>query len=112
MRLGRSVEGKPRVLRVVFNNSYSVKDMLRDKRKLESHPTYKHVFVRKDETNYQRDLFKKCQKQMEELKKSGEKDLGIKYVRGIPVVVGDQGSRSNKSGIVVGKTKANQQKNA
>ncbi|KAK9693624.1 hypothetical protein QE152_g34075 [Popillia japonica] len=92
MRLGRLEGAKPRALRIVFNNPFTVKDVLhvlRNKHNLKSQELYRSVFIRRDETSNQRELFElfnQCRKELNERKKSGGQNLGIRNVKGVPTV--------------------------
>ncbi|KAK9718547.1 hypothetical protein QE152_g23132 [Popillia japonica] len=134
MRLGNKVQNKARPLRVVFNNPYVVKDIIRLKHKLKSNEQYKNIFLKKDkdiirlkhklksneqykniflkkdETAYQREMFKKCQEEVDQRKMAGESNLSIRYVKGIPKIitgtrVGHQLSNSSTDGVSIGGRK-------
>ncbi|KAK9752376.1 hypothetical protein QE152_g4337 [Popillia japonica] len=90
MRLGGS-QNKPRPLRVVFNNPHVVSDIVRQKHKLKVMDQYKKIFLKRNETNHQRTLFKKCQEELKQRKLLGEKDISIRYVDGVPRVLPSTG---------------------
>ncbi|KAK9694714.1 hypothetical protein QE152_g33336 [Popillia japonica] len=95
MRLGRLQGAKHRALRIVFNNPFTVKDVLRNKHNLKSQELYRSVFIRRDETSNQRELLNKCRKELNERKKSGEQNLGIRNIKGVPTVAKNLGSSVN-----------------
>lgn len=86
-RLGKDTNRKPRPLRIAFNNPYSASDAFRLRNKLNSSPLYKNVFLRRDQTVHQMNLFKDCQSRVKQLRGSGVKNVRIKYTRGVPEVV-------------------------
>lgn len=89
-RLGKYVPGKNRQLKVFFSNSKKSKLLLRNKTKLQE-----SIKFYSDQTPAQN---KYLQSVMEELNKrleNGEKDLIIKYFKGIPQIVDNGTSQKN-----------------
>ncbi|KAK9694481.1 hypothetical protein QE152_g33503 [Popillia japonica] len=87
IRLGMPNSSKSRPLRIVFNNPYTVANVLKLKKKLKSHSRYRNVYIRSDQTLLQRNLYKECRNKLDERKSNGEKHLRIKYIRGAPEIV-------------------------
>lgn len=99
-------------MRIVFNNLFTVKDILRNKHNLKSQELYRSVFIRRDETSNQRELFNKCRKELNERKKSGEQNLGIRNVKGVPTVAVN-GRRSQRCEVdAPADVESQRQKNA
>ncbi|KAK9752915.1 hypothetical protein QE152_g3872 [Popillia japonica] len=96
---------RSRPLRIVFPNSFVVKEILKNKTKLRSINDFRNIYLKSDDTPYQRDLLAKCKESLkaremngetkckESLKAremNGEMNLKIKYFNGVPQVVAQQ----------------------
>lgn len=87
-RLGKvgNVSGKPRPLRVSFNDRQTVINILRNKHKLRVSQLFKNITVKDDQTPYQLNLLKEVRSQLNQRTEAGEKNLTIKYIGGVPKV--------------------------
>ncbi|KAK9688452.1 hypothetical protein QE152_g35315 [Popillia japonica] len=84
---GAATIKKPHPIRVVFTNPFVVRDILKNKSKLASITNYKEVFLKHDQTAYQRELYAKCRESLHARLSNGEKNLRIKFINGLPSVV-------------------------
>ena len=87
-RLGRFSEEKIRPVKVVFPSRERALDILRHKAKLNGNGN--SCYIKNDQTPAQRSYLKHILSKLEERKSSGEEDLTIKYIRGIPSIVKQQ----------------------
>lgn len=78
--------GKPRLLRVTFNNIITPKTLLRNKSALLS-SDFKNIIIRDDKTLRELRLLDNLRKQLRVRQAAGEKNITIKYVRGQPTIV-------------------------
>lgn len=86
-RLGVSGGRKPRPIRVVCSDLSAVRSVLKHKNKLRDTRDFKNIYINRDETLYQRNLYSKCKESLRSRTDSGETGLRIKYVNGVPTVV-------------------------
>lgn len=87
-RLGKKDgnSSKPRPVRVTLPSSVIVSKILRNKNKLKNDNTHKNIFLKNDETPYQRQLLNTARDNLRRRINEGESNLTIKYVNGIPIV--------------------------
>lgn len=95
MRLGKQNGDKPRIIRVVFDNPFIVKAILKGKNKLKSFDRFKDVYLKSDETFYQRERLKQCRELLKSRLANGENNLSIKYTNGIPSIISCEQKKKN-----------------
>lgn len=81
-RLGKYNPDKDRNLKVCFDSSYTTKTLFRNRDKLQS-----GIKIFSDLTPAQQKHKKELKTELEQRMANGEKDITIKYVRGIPKIV-------------------------
>ncbi|KAK5637828.1 hypothetical protein RI129_000183 [Pyrocoelia pectoralis] len=85
-RLGRIIkENKPRPLKVILNSSYDAISVLRNKQKLRN--INNRISVSSDLTPAQQSYLQDLRAQLLDRSTKGEKDLTIRYIKGIPKIV-------------------------
>lgn len=84
IRLGRS-SNINRPLKVIFDNNFVSKEILRMKNNLAGTP-FKHVTIKDDKTPQQIEYLNGLRAELKERIDSGETHLTIKYVKGIPTI--------------------------
>lgn len=87
MRVGTKTSNKSRPIRIVFPSPFLVMEILKNKRNLRSSTHFKNIFIKKDETTYQRNLFTSCRESLKSRKENGEENLRIVYKNGVPEIV-------------------------
>lgn len=98
MRIGTKTEDKIRPLRVIFNNPFMVTNILRQKHKLRSKKGFSKVYLKNDETRYQRNFYLQCKETLKSRLDNGEANLSIKYIRGVPTIVSIKSGKKNVPG--------------
>uniref|UniRef100_A0A6P7GXQ7 Uncharacterized protein LOC114347768 n=1 Tax=Diabrotica virgifera virgifera TaxID=50390 RepID=A0A6P7GXQ7_DIAVI len=79
LRVGqKGRNNKPRPIKIICNNSETVKHIFRSKRRLESFK------ISYDSTKLQQNAFKSAKEELQRRISNGEPDLQIKYINGIP----------------------------
>lgn len=88
-RLGRYNKTAPnsRPIKVTFRDVSDVHAVIRDARKLRSNEKYKNISISFDKTPRQVESYKVLKRELVERSVNGEKNLKIKYVRGIPKIM-------------------------
>lgn len=89
-RLGkfdRSNANRRRPIKVSFSSESSIKTVLRNISKLKANPTFANISIFRDRTPMQLQLHKDAKSELNNRLQDGEKDLRIKYSKGIPKVV-------------------------
>lgn len=84
IRLGRPAENRPRPLKVILPSSADAMHILRNKNKLKLRP---RMHVVSDQTPLQREFLASLKRVLQERTEGGEKDLIIKYVKGVPTIM-------------------------
>lgn len=89
VRLGQRDKdvSKSRPVRVTFSNVDEVRFCLRNKHLLKSSPNFKTIYIKNDETHYQRELLAKCKTELKERIDNGEDNITIKYSKGVPSII-------------------------
>uniref|UniRef100_A0A6P7G2P0 Uncharacterized protein LOC114333208 n=1 Tax=Diabrotica virgifera virgifera TaxID=50390 RepID=A0A6P7G2P0_DIAVI len=82
VRVGRNTGSKSRPLRAIFSNNGVVKDILRNKKRLQNST----IKINSNQTNMQRGMFSKAFKELKDRQNKGEKDIAIKYRNGVPKI--------------------------
>lgn len=82
----KNCSDRPRLVKVTFNNIITPKVILRNKFKLAS-SDFVGVSLRDDKCLEELRLLSSLREQLKTRKSAGEKDITIKYVKGIPVIV-------------------------
>lgn len=87
-RVGKPKEsqGKPRPLKVCFNNSENAVAVLKNKSKL-ANTAYSSLYFTSDSTFTQRRYLENLRKELQQRKENGEEQLTIKYVNKVPKIV-------------------------
>uniref|UniRef100_A0A6P7G4K3 Uncharacterized protein LOC114334099 n=1 Tax=Diabrotica virgifera virgifera TaxID=50390 RepID=A0A6P7G4K3_DIAVI len=85
-RVGKVGDRFPRMIKMVMNNEYEAKQILRNKRKLLEKTKTKNVSIVDDKTPMQVNFLKELRSELETRKENGEQNLTIKYIRGIPKI--------------------------
>ncbi|KAG5876715.1 hypothetical protein JTB14_010123 [Gonioctena quinquepunctata] len=84
IRLGKiSTPGKPRPLKVVFNDSETAKQVLRSRKQIDRND----IKIANYLTVKQRDHLKSLRSELSDRQSKGKADLTIKYIRGVPKIV-------------------------
>lgn len=78
--------GKPRLIKVVFNNIMTPKNILRNKSALLS-TEFKSITIRDDKTPEEICFLNSLREQLKTRKSAGEVDITIKYIKGVPSIV-------------------------
>lgn len=84
-RLGK-LSNKPRPLKIVLSSTSDVFSILKLKHKLRDITKFASIRISSDRTLIQRNYFKNIVKQLEERRNGGERDLVLKYLRGVPTI--------------------------
>lgn len=89
IRLGSFSERKTRPIKITLNTEESVHNLIRKSKILRTHKDYKNkkVSIAFDRTPRQQQYFQKVKQELNERKQSGETNLRIKYVRGMPQII-------------------------
>lgn len=91
IRLGR-LGNRPRPIKVIFNEASLASQCLKRKKNLQSDH---NIRLGADQTVMQRDYIKKIYKDLDERKAKGEKNLIVKFIRGIPKIVVNTRNNTN-----------------
>ncbi|KOB70198.1 Uncharacterized protein OBRU01_15813 [Operophtera brumata] len=84
-RLGKYIDGKPRPIKACFETSEIAKLILRNKSMLNKELTSAKIYS--DETPLQKKTMQHLRDELKCRTEAGEKDLTIKYIRGVPKVI-------------------------
>lgn len=90
IRLGnvnRSVESKPRPIKVTLSSEPNVLSLLKKSNNFQSVDKWKNIFLSRDRTLMQREIHNAARAERDERLAKGETNLKIKYKNGIPSVV-------------------------
>lgn len=88
IRLGqRSIGTRPPIIKVVLEDEYHAKTILRKKNKLLQHAEFRSVRITDDKTPLQQRYLNYLREELQRRMSAGEDDLTIKYVRGSPQIV-------------------------
>lgn len=82
-RLGKVINNKPRPIKVILNHSDVVKNIFKNKSLLQQGT---NIRIASDQTPLQRQHLDKLRQTLEMRLSKGERDLTIKYVKGIPTI--------------------------
>ena len=93
-RIGKSFPGRPRLLRVKLNSPDLAKSAL-IKQKVLKNTEFRKVVIRDDKTYAQNLFLKDLRSELQNRINSGESDLTIKYLNGIPRIVQDSPKSSS-----------------
>lgn len=85
-RLGRPTN-KDRPLKVTFLEVNYTFDILRAQSKLCSSSLWSNIKIASDRTEKQRKMMSNLRKELESRRNEGEKDIIIKYIKGIPTII-------------------------
>jgi len=85
LRLGK-LSNNCRPVRVTLPNQHDVFDDLKNKRKLSDLANFKNISISSDKTLLQRKHLKNIINELNARKTSGETNLFIKYINGLPVI--------------------------
>lgn len=83
VRVGKLVDNKNRPLKVSFKDEQSVKDILKLSKTLKS----RNIIIRADLTLQQQQHLRGLRTELESRKTSGENNLIIKYINGVPAII-------------------------
>jgi hypothetical protein len=84
-RLGK-LSDKPRPLKIVLSSTSDVFSVLKLKHKLRDISKFSSIRISSDRTLIQRNYFKNIVSQLEARRNGGERDLVLKYLRGVPMI--------------------------
>lgn len=90
MRLGKYVPNKCRPIKVCFANTDAPKYLLRNKNKLPE-----NIQIYSDQTPTQKKILQSIKEELNTRIESGEKDLTLKYIKGIPTIVINKNNQKN-----------------
>lgn len=85
-RLGKRNQGKSRLVKVCFETQETAISILRKKHTLKS----ESIKIFGDQTPYQKDFLKSLKDKLASQTANGEKDLIIKYIKGVPKIITQQ----------------------
>lgn len=85
LRLGK-LSNKCRPIRATLPNQHDVFDVLKNKRKLGNLTNLKNISISSDKTLLQRKQLKNLIDELNARKNSGETNLFIKYINGLPTI--------------------------
>lgn len=83
IRLGKPNSNKPRPIKIILKSRESALEILRSQKKLMN----SKIRIKSDLTPMQREYLRSLGEQLEERRKKGERDITIKYVRGVPKII-------------------------
>lgn len=86
-RLGRADPAKSRPLKVTFQDENVAIDFIKRARELRNNVRFKNVFLSPDRTPRQMSHYRELRKQLTSRISTGETDIVIKYIHGIPKIV-------------------------
>ncbi|CAH2086216.1 unnamed protein product [Euphydryas editha] len=90
MRLGKYVPNKNRPIKVYFSNSETPKQLLRHKRNLPQ-----NIQMYNDQTPKQKQYIQSLKNELQTRQESGEQDLIIKYIKGMPTIIKNKITQKN-----------------
>lgn len=90
MRLGKYVADKHRPLKICFDNNETPKILLRNKAKFPE-----DIKIYSDQTPAQYEYLQSVKEELERRSQNGEKDLTIKYFKGIPRIIVNKVDQKN-----------------
>lgn len=85
-RIGKVLNNRPRLVKILFNNKQAAVNILKNKTKLLS-TKFKNLRIHGDETKLQRDYLNKLRQKLQERSNAGETNLTIKYIKGKPTIL-------------------------
>lgn len=86
-RLGKSVNGRPRLLRLRFNSVEMAKLVLRKKDVLKSNAKFNKIGIRDDKTKQQQTYLRTLNDELKKRRAQGENNLMIKFQNNVPKIV-------------------------
>lgn len=86
-RVGKKQVNKPRLVKIELLSSRDAFQILKDKNRLKD-SVHSNYIIKRDETPRQRDYLKSLRSELDKRLREGEQNLTIKYIRGIPKIVG------------------------
>lgn len=88
-RLGRLVPGntRPRLIKVMFDNEETVRQLLLNSGALKKSDRFGNIIVTSDKTPRQMEQYRAVKEELNNRKNSGENNLKIKYIKGVPQIV-------------------------
>ncbi|KAJ3657714.1 hypothetical protein Zmor_009499 [Zophobas morio] len=88
-RLGRFLphNSKTRPIKVTFGDESDVHKFIREAKKLKGNPSFGAISLSFDRTTKQIEAYKQLKQQLDARIATGEKDLKIRYVKGLPKIV-------------------------
>lgn len=88
-RLGRysPTQSRPRPIKVTLASVSDVHSLIKNTNKLKNTPNYSKISISYDRTPKQLSTYKKLKQQLNDRISSGENNITIKYVRGVPKIV-------------------------
>lgn len=86
-RLGKYNASRTRPVRVTFKNDSDVHRAIRGAKNLKENGNYSNVRLSFDRTPKQIELYGNVKRQLDERKRNGEQNLGIRYRNGNPIIV-------------------------
>lgn len=86
-RVGKSIGGKPRTLIATFNCPEDARKILRNKKRLANIESFKNTFISDDMTPRQLKHLQDMRLQLKQRIESGEGNITIKYIKGVPRIV-------------------------
>lgn len=87
IRLGQKTSVNARPIKLILQDEKFATIIMRNSKKLKSHDTYKNIYLRHDLTFQQREYSAVIKKEFVRRKASGESDIVLKYIRGIPKII-------------------------
>lgn len=87
LRIGSTRNGQPRPLKVHTPSQQYVLQLLRNKNLIKAHQNFRNVSLQSDLTPTQLGQLRQLRSELQSRTDSGEPDLTIKYVKGVPTII-------------------------
>lgn len=87
-RVGKEKNGRPRIIIAKFDSPETARKVLRNKDRIkQSRREFSSISITDDKTLAQQDYLQKLRSELKRRTDSGESDLTIKYVKGVPSII-------------------------
>jgi hypothetical protein len=90
IRLGQLNAGKPRPVKIIFQNCETTRHLLKNRSKLSN-----NIKLYGDQTPAQRSYMQNLQKELKKREQDGESNLSIKYIKGVPTITKQNNNSKN-----------------
>lgn len=86
-RLGKPISNRPRPLKVTLPNASDTFSILRSQSKLRGSQKWPDIRFSSDRSAKQREFMSNLREELRKRRENGEKDIIIKYIKGIPTII-------------------------